>query len=93
MSYLLGVAIASIGIGALSDKFGRKPLILLCTYGSVVFTALMYFARFNFWAFCGVSFANGLVSATVPVALAYIGDIFSDRRQKEAEIGVIIGIA
>lgn len=93
MSYLLGVTIASIGIGTLSDRFGRKPLMSLCLYGSVILTGIMYYARKNFWGFCGASFANGLVSATVPIALAYVGDVFPAQASKEKKIGLVIGIS
>ncbi|VEU45301.1 unnamed protein product [Pseudo-nitzschia multistriata] len=92
MSFLLGLAFASISIGSLSDRFGRKPLMLVCLYGSVFLTGIMYYTRKSFWAFCGASFANGLVSATVPVALAYVSDVFPEREKKEKEIGLVIGI-
>lgn len=38
------------------------------------------------------SFGNGLVSATVPVALAYVSDVYEDRKKKDREIGIIIGM-
>ena len=91
MSALLGVAIASLVMGNISDRIGRKPCILFCLYGSVAGQIFRFFMKFNFWAFCGASLLNGLMSATLPVALAYIGDISRNPKEKEQEFGLIVG--
>lgn len=93
MSALLGVAIASMFIGGASDRIGRKPCILLCLYGTVVGCILKYLFRFSFWPYCGFNFLNGLVSASVPVSLAYAGDVNETKRDKDHEIGVLVGIS
>lgn len=93
MSALLGVAISSMVIGSASDKLGRKPCILFCLYGTVIGCILKYLFRFSFWPYCGFNFLNGLVSASAPVALAYAGDVNETKREKDGEIGIIIGIA
>ena len=87
------VAIASLVIGRLSDIKGRKPCILLCLYGTVVGCVLKYLMRKNFWAYNAVNFLNGLLSASVPVALAYAGDVNETKREKDAEIGLLVGIS
>lgn len=93
MSALLGVAIASVVIGRISDKVGRKPCILFCLYGTVIGCILKYLFRFSFWPYCGFNFLNGLVSASVPVALAYAGDVNETKREKDGEIGVLVGVS
>ncbi|KAL7547751.1 hypothetical protein ACHAWF_015043 [Thalassiosira exigua] len=93
MSALLGVAIASMAIGKLSDIKGRKPCMLLCLYGTVVGCILKYLARKSFWPYCAMNFLNGLFSASVPVGLAYAGDVNETKREKDAEIGILVGIS
>ena len=82
MTALLGVAIASLVIGKLSDLKGRKPCILLCLYGTVVGCILKFIAQGNFWTYNGMNILNGLFSASVPVALAYAGDVNETKQQK-----------
>ena len=93
MTALGGVAIASMVIGKLSDKKGRKPCMLLCLYGSTVGCILKFLARSNFWAYNAMNFLNGLFSASVPVALAYAGDVNETKREKDAEIGTLVGVS
>jgi MFS family permease len=64
MTALLGVGIASVIIGTISDKVGRRPCVLVCLCVSTVLSIVKYLCRRNFWAFCGVNFINGLFSAT-----------------------------
>ena len=93
MTALLGVAIASLVIGKLSDLKGRKPCLLLCLYGTVVGCVLKYLMRKSFWPYCVMNFLNGLVSASVPIALAYAGDVNETKRDKDSEIGILVGIS
>ena len=93
MSALLGVAIASLVIGILSDKWGRKPCLMLCLYGTVIGCILKFLFRFAFWPYCAFNFLNGLVSASVPVALAYAGDVYETKREKDNEIGILVGVS
>jgi MFS family permease len=40
-----------------------------------------------------MNFLNGLFSASVPVGLAYAGDVNEKKREKDAEIGLLVGIS
>ena len=40
-----------------------------------------------------MNFLNGLFSASVPVGLAYAGDVNETKREKNAEIGLLVGIS
>jgi MFS family permease len=89
MTALLGVAIASLVIGTLSDKVGRRPCVLACLYASIALSMIKYFARASFWGFCAANFANGLFSATLPLAMAYMGDVFKTKEDKQMAIGMV----
>lgn len=91
MSGMLGVAIVSAFAGTLSDKVGRRPVLLACVGGSVIATIGKYLARDTFWGFCATSFVNGLLGGTLPVAMAYVSDIHPSRAEKDKEIGGLVG--
>ena len=63
--------------GRLSDRIGRRPVILIGLGGCVV--ALVSFAIVkNLWlGYLARALGGAMVSAVLPVALAYIGDISS----------------
>lgn len=86
MCALGGVAIASLVIGRLSDVKGRKPCLLLCLYGSAVGCILKFVARKSFWVYNSMNFLNGLFSASVPVSLAYAGDVNETKREKDVSV-------
>ena len=91
LAALMGVAIASIFTGQLSDKMGRKKVILFCSWVSGLGSIGMYLARETFWGFCGASFAAGLFRGTLPVAMAYVGDIFTTKKEKSDHLGIVVG--
>ncbi|KAL3902705.1 MAG: hypothetical protein SGARI_005710, partial [Bacillariaceae sp.] len=91
MFALLGIAVAGLYSGRLSDKIGRKPVLQFTMYGSMVGSVIKFFLRKNFWGFCIANLANGLVSGSLPVALAYVGDVFPTPQTKAAEFGNITG--
>ena len=91
MTTLLGVAISSVFIGTISDKIGRKKVILFMSWVSTVGSIVKYFSRDTFWGFCAANFAVGFFLGNLPVAMAYIGDIFTDKEEKERQFSVIVG--
>ena len=93
MTALLGAAISSTFIGALSDRIGRKPCLLVCVGVGAVGAIVNYLARGSFWGFCIANFAQGLFAASDPVALAYVSDVKATRKEKDAEIGNLIALS
>lgn len=89
---LLGMAIAGVFAGKVSDKIGRKPVVLFCLAGSMFGSALKWFLRHGFWPFCIANLVNGLLSGTLPVALAYSSDLFSSEREKSKNFTAIVGL-
>ena len=91
MTSLLGVAIISSVTGTLSDKLGRKPVILFCLSGSIIGSIAKWLCRRSYWAFCVANFVNGLLSGSLPVALAYVSDVFTLKTTKDKEFSTIVG--
>lgn len=93
MTALLGSAISSTIIGAISDRVGRKPCILVCLGIGAVGAIVNYLVRKSFWGFCIANFCQGLFAGSVPVAMAYVSDVKPTRKEKDDEIGIIVALA
>lgn len=61
-------------LGSLSDRFGRRPVILLSNFGLGLDYVLMAVAPSLAWLFAG-RLLSGVTSASVPTAYAYIADV------------------
>ncbi|MFN7943339.1 MAG: TCR/Tet family MFS transporter [Thermoanaerobaculia bacterium] len=61
-------------LGALSDRFGRRPVILLSNLGLGLDYVVMALAPTLGWLFLG-RVISGVTSASVPAAGAYIADV------------------
>lgn len=66
--------ISSPIIGALSDRFGRRPVILLSNLGLGLDYLLMALAPTIWWLLLG-RVINGVTSASISTAYAYISDV------------------
>jgi DHA1 family tetracycline resistance protein-like MFS transporter len=80
-------------IGALSDKYGRRPIMLLSLLGLAADYLLMGFAPFVFLIFIARGF-SGALGATFSTANAYIADISppETRAQNFALVGAAFGV-
>jgi MFS transporter, DHA1 family, tetracycline resistance protein len=70
-------------LGALSDRYGRRPVILLSNFGLGFDYLLMAVAPSVSWLFVGRLLA-GITSASIPTAYAYIADVTSPERRARA---------
>src|ERR1700722_13109908 len=61
-------------LGVLSDRFGRRPVILLSNVGLGLDYILMALAPNLIWLFVG-RVISGLTSASIPAAGGYISDV------------------
>ncbi len=81
------------GLGNLSDRFGRRPIILIALAGLTVDYTIMGFANSLVLLFIGHTIA-GISGASVATATAYIADITSKekRAQRFGLIGAAVGL-
>jgi DHA1 family tetracycline resistance protein-like MFS transporter len=61
-------------LGSLSDRFGRRPVVLLSNFGLGLDYVLMALAPSLIWLFVG-RVISGITSASISTAFAYIADI------------------
>ena len=75
--------VASPILGSLSDRFGRRPVILLSNLGLGIDYVLMALAPTLGWLFVG-RVLSGITSASIPTAFAYIADVTTPDRRARA---------
>jgi MFS transporter, DHA1 family, tetracycline resistance protein len=61
-------------LGGLSDRFGRRPVVLLSNFGLALDYVLMALAPSLAWLFVG-RVISGITSASISTSFAYIADI------------------
>ena len=74
-------------MGNLSDRFGRRPILLISLCGFCIDYTFMAFAPTVFWLFVGRTIA-GITGATMSTATAYIADI-STGDKRAANFGIV----
>jgi len=80
-------------MGALSDRFGRRPVILLSNFGLGLNYVLMALAPNLAWLFVG-RVISGITSASVSTGMAYVADVTPAPKRPAAfgMIGVAFGL-
>jgi DHA1 family tetracycline resistance protein-like MFS transporter len=76
--------------GALSDRFGRRPVILLSNFGLGLDYIFMALAPNLIWLFVG-RLISGITSASISTAYAYIADV-TPGEQRAGRFG-LLGVA
>jgi DHA1 family tetracycline resistance protein-like MFS transporter len=74
-------------LGALSDRFGRRPVVLLSNFGLALDYVLMALAPSLAWLFVG-RLISGITSASISTSFAYIADI-TPPEQRAAVFGKV----
>lgn len=79
-------------IGNLSDRYGRRPVLLFSLFGFAVDYLVVAFAPTIWWLFIGRLVA-GITGASITTAMAYIADVSSpqDRTKNFGLTGVAFG--
>ena len=74
-------------LGALSDSYGRRPVVLISNFGLGLDYVLMALAPSLWWLFVG-RVISGISSATVAASFAYVTDV-TPAEQRAAKFGMI----
>ena len=79
--------------GALSDRFGRRPIILLSNFGLGLDYILMALAPSLAWLFVG-RIISGITAASISTAYAYVADVTEPdkRAARFGMLGVAFGV-
>jgi DHA1 family tetracycline resistance protein-like MFS transporter len=80
-------------LGVLSDRFGRRPIILLSNLGLGLDYVVMALAPSISWLFLG-RIISGITTSSIPTAMAYIADVTPKEKRASAfgMIGVAFGV-
>jgi DHA1 family tetracycline resistance protein-like MFS transporter len=73
-SYALCVFLAAPGLGALSDRYGRKPVLLVCLLGSAL-GYLIFGVGGALWVLFAGRILDGLTGGNISTILAFFADI------------------
>src|SRR6266404_6211997 len=77
-------------LGVLSDRFGRRPVILLSNLGLGLDYVVMALSPTLGWLFLG-RIISGITASSIPTAMAYIADVVA--KEKRAGAFGMIGVA
>ena len=97
-TYSIGQFIATPVWGRMSDRYGRKPMLLLSMAGLTLSYVLLALAD-NLWLLALARAMNGLMAGNIAVAMAYVSDITPIEKRAQGmgyvggsiSIGFIIG--
>jgi len=80
-------------MGSLSDRFGRRPVILLSNFGLGVDYILMALAPNLAWLFVG-RLISGITAASISTAMAYVADVTPVEKRASAfgRTGIAFGL-
>ncbi len=93
---LIGILVASYAaaqlvgaplLGRLSDRFGRRPILLLSLFGTLISFLLLGFAKTLVLLFIA-RIADGITGGNISVAQAYIADV-TDEKSRAKGLGMI----
>jgi DHA1 family tetracycline resistance protein-like MFS transporter len=86
-SYAVMQLIGAPILGRLSDRFGRRPILLLSVFGTFLGFLLLGFAN-ALWMLFASRIIDGLTGGNLSVAQAYISDV-TDAKNRSKGLGMI----
>ncbi|MBS6005494.1 MAG: MFS transporter [Clostridium baratii] len=88
--YAVCVFFAAPGLGALSDKYGRRPLLLVCLLGSAI-GYLIFGAGGALWVLFVGRIIEGITGGSISTIFAYFADIIP-REQRTKYFGWVSAV-
>jgi len=91
-SYSIAQFVAAPILGGLSDRFGRKPVLLVSKLGTCVAYGVLAVSQ-SYWMFLVARLLDGFTGGNISTARAYVADITTaeDRPKGMAIIGISFG--
>jgi len=86
-SYAVAQLIGAPFLGRLSDRFGRRPVLLASIFGTFLGFLLLGFAR-TLWMLFASRLIDGLTGGNLSIAQAYITDV-TDAKNRARGLGMI----
>lgn len=86
-SYAAAQLVGAPVLGRLSDRYGRRPILLLSSLGTVVGFLILGFAD-SLWLLFAGRIVDGLTGGNITVAQAYISDI-TDEKDRAKGLGLL----
>ncbi|CEO20426.1 MFS transporter [Paraclostridium sordellii] len=78
--YAVCVFFAAPGLGALSDRYGRRPLLLVCLLGSAI-GYLVFGIGGALWVLFGGRIIEGITGGSISTIFAYFADIIPPKQR------------
>lgn len=93
VAYALAQFFSAPVLGALSDRYGRRPILLLGLFGMAINFFVTALAT-AFWTLLVVRMVGGMLCANVAVANAYVADITEakNRARNYGMLGAMFGL-
>lgn len=86
-SYAAAQLLGAPVLGRLSDRFGRRPILLISLAGTLVGFLLLGFAN-TLWMLFAARILDGVTGGNISVAQAYIADV-TDEKSRARGLGLI----
>ena len=86
-SYAAAQLVGAPLLGRLSDRFGRRPILLLSLFGTLISFLILGFAK-TLWLLFIARISDGITGGNISVAQAYIADV-TDEKSRAKGLGMI----